>query len=437
MGRGVGMRVLVVGLVVLVLLVPLTLLRGLVAERQARAMEVAHEVAAASSGPQRLLGPLLVVDTEVERVVARTVGEGAAAREEPTVRTEARQRLTPPRQLSMQARIESEPRGRSLFSTLLLHGSHEIRASFQPPVLEPGERVVGARLVLGLGDARGLGAIALRVDDRAAAVEPGTGVRWLPQGVHAPLAAMPEAPLEVAIALQLSGTGALQVVPVGDETRVAFDSDWPHPGFIGDRLPDAPHITDQGFQARWATTRLSGGFQQAQARCGAEAEHCPAVEATAFGVRLVQPVDRYLMTERAMKYGLVVLVLVFGSVFLVEVLQKRSLHPIQYGLVGLALAVFFLLLLSLAEHLGFGLAYLLAASACSALVAVYLAGALASRGGGWLALGGLGALYGLLYLLLRSQDHALLLGSLLLFALLAALMLGTRRMRWQGMAPGG
>lgn len=160
------------------------------------------------------------------------------------------------------------------------------------------------------------------------------------------------------------------------------------------------------------------------------------MEATAFGVRLVQPVDRYLMTERAMKYGLVVLVLVFGSVFLVEVLQKRSLHLIQYGLVGLALAVFFLLLLSLAEHLGFGLAYLLAASACSALVAVYLAGALASRGGGWLALGGLGALYGLLYLLLRSQDHALLLGSLLLFALLAALMLGTRRMRWQGMAPG-
>ena len=158
---------------------------------------------------------------------------------------------------------------------------------------------------------------------------------------------------------------------------------------------------------------------------------------TGFAVRLVEPVDRYLMTERAMKYALLFLALVFGAVFLVEALSSRPVHAVQYGLTGLGMAMFYLLLLSLSEHLGFGLAYAIAAGACASLLAYYLAGVLGSRRRGLAFGAGLAGLYGVLYLLLRSEDFALLVGSAVLFAALATAMVLTRRVDWSalGRAP--
>jgi inner membrane protein len=175
---------------------------------------------------------------------------------------------------------------------------------------------------------------------------------------------------------------------------------------------------------------LSSRVQQALAACHPMGDACEEAGAGAFGVKLVDPVDRYLMTERAMKYALLFLALVFGAVFLVEALAARPVHAVQYALTGLAMAMFYLLLLSLSEHIGFGPAYATAATACSALIGYYLGGVL---GGGWrgLAFGaGLATLYGLLYVLLRSEDHALLVGAGVLFAALATVMALTRRVDW-------
>jgi len=154
-------------------------------------------------------------------------------------------------------------------------------------------------------------------------------------------------------------------------------------------------------------------------------------------VALVDPVDRYLKTDRAMKYALLFLALVFGAVFFIEVLKGVAVHPLQYGLTGLALAIFFLLLLALSEHLGFGPAYGLAALACVGLIATYMGGVLGSRRRGLGFAGLLGLLFGLLFGLLQSEDYALLIGALALFAALSTVMLLTRRLNWYRLNDGG
>nr|MDZ4048112.1 cell envelope integrity protein CreD [Pseudoxanthomonas sp.] len=280
-------------------------------------------------------------------------------------------------------------------------------------------------------DNRGVQALEVKLDGQPLAVEAGSRVGWLPEGLHAgvPLSVLNKA-FNVEIKVDLTGTSHLGWLPVGAETTVQASADWPHPGFDGRHLPLGSDITDEGFKARWAVSRLSSRVPQMLANCGPELTHCEGLDEGRFGVRLVDPVDRYLMTDRAMKYALLFLGLVFGAVFLVEALASRPVHLVQYGLTGLALAMFYLLLLSLSEHIGFGPAYALAAASCSGLLAYYLSGVLGGRRAG-LGFGmGLATLYGLLYALLGSEDYALLVGAAVLFAALASVMALTRRVDW-------
>lgn len=433
MRSGVGVRLGLVGLVMLVLMVPVTMLRGLVAERQARAAEVATEIAEASSHAQRLLGPMLLVEYEERRLHVRTVTEAGVEREVSEVKTERRRELVLPDRLRVDNELQTERRGRSLFSTLLVHADTDLQAAFTLPSTPPPDtRPLRLWLVMGLGDNRGLGSLEVSVGGRTHAPQPGTGVGWLEQGVHVPLPLdlLQQRRLEVAANMTLSGTGSMHWLPAGSDTEVHAHGSWPHPGFTGDRLPVSPSVGADGFRAKWSVSRLASQAQQAIVRCGADAPHCPAALDASFGVRLVEPVDRYLMTERAMKYALLVLALVLGAVFVLEVTQRRPVHPVQYGLTGLALAMFFLLLLSLSEHIGFGAAYLVAAGASTALISAYLSALQQGRAGRWIVPLALGALYGLLYGLLQSEDYALLMGSIALFGLLAALMLATRHLDW-------
>lgn len=435
---GIGVKLAVVGGLALLLMIPVAMLRGLVHERQQRAFEVREEIAQSSSRAQWISGPMLLLVTEFEHEEVRRVTEDGVQREVTQRRMERQGRLVLPETLELTAHLDTERRGRSLFSALLIHAGLEVGAGFRMPELPDGHSPVRVSLVLGLGDSRGLRELSLEADGRALRPEPGTGVNWLGQGVHFPLSldVLRQDRMQVRGRLALSGTESVHVLPVGGETRVRITGAWPHPGFVGDSLPIAPTVGPDGFEAEWRVNRLASQAQQAVQRCGVSAQHCGDATGAAFGVRLVEPVDRYLMTDRAMKYALLVLVLVFGTVFFIEVLQRRALHPLQYGLTGLALAMFFLLLLSLAEHIGFGLAYLLASTACVGLISTYLAGVLGSRRDGLVAAGALGGLYGLLFGLLQSEDYALLMGSLALFAFLACLMLATRRVDWSRLGGG-
>lgn len=227
----------------------------------------------------------------------------------------------------------------------------------------------------------------------------------------------------VELELRLDGSRMLSVVPVGDDTHIALRSSWPHPSFSGAFLPNERRVDAQGFDARWAVSSLASDAQRQLRNDG-------AVESQAVTVSLVDPVDTYTQADRASKYGVLFVLLTFVGFILFELIKSLRIHPLQYLMVGLALAIFFLLLISLSEHIAFWKAYLVSAVACIGLQAVYLANVLGhwKRGLGFAAL--LTVLYGALYGLLVSENNALLMGSLLLFVILALAMWVTRRVDW-------
>jgi inner membrane protein len=431
-----GRKLLAIGGLILLLLIPLALLDGLVDERQQRAAEVVADIAQASANAQRITAPLLRL--EVERVVRRMERVGGDERLplQPVDHTEVDTLLVAADAVEVEATLGTETRRRGLFEARIFQQKADVKARFRVPALRevPGQlsaRIRDARWVLGLGDNRGINALTVAANGRPLQPEPGTGVAWLPEGVQATLpgALASGAVIDTTATLGLTGTSQLAWLPVAEDFRWQLAGDWPHPRFAGFALPIERDVRADGFRAEWRLSSLASQAPQRLAACGPEAL-CPGLEATAVSLELLDPVDRYLMTDRAMKYALLFLGLVFGAVFLLEVLRGAAVHPLHYLLVGLALALFFLLLLALAEHVGFGLAYALAAGACIALIGYYLSGVLggAKRGLGLAAL--LGALYGALYGLLQSEDHALLLGAVLLFGVLAATMALTRRIDW-------
>lgn len=430
----IGLKLGLVGFLLLLLLVPLVMLNGLVSERQQRGAEVALNIARSSAGAQDLVGPLLLVEAQKITEKKRVVSRDGHLTQETEQASETVHYLVSPATLAVDNRLRFERRGRSLFTVPLYHGALALKGEFrhQPQVVDGVPlRPVRAWLVLGLGDNRGVRSLTIKLDGRPVSADPGTRIGWLPEGLSAPvpLAAL-DRPMAFDAALDLSGTGHLSWLPVGAETIVTASGAWPHPAFEGRHLPETPRIDDAGFTARWTVSRLSSRVQQVLAGCLPSHGDCPGLAEGRFSLRLVEPVDRYLMTDRAMKYALLFLALMFGAVFLVEALAARPVHFVQYGLTGLAMAMFYLLLLSLSEHIGFGPAYATAAAACSALIGYYLSAVLGGAGRGLAFGAGLATLYGLLYVLLRSEDHALLVGAGVLFAALAAVMALTRRVDW-------
>lgn len=266
----------------------------------------------------------------------------------------------------------------------------------------------------------------------------GVDATGAPNGIHTDLGVMPanKTPVtrEFRIVLSLMGTKRLDIVPVGAATTVALASAWPHPSFTGRILPDSgTRIFKEGFTAQWRTSHFATNLSQLHQRC-VQSRQCDAFNQHSLTVSFIQPVDLYQSVARSVKYGFLFIGLTFAAFFLFEVLKRLAIHPVQYALVGLALAIFFLLLISLSEHLGFATAYAIAAASCVALIAYYVAHVLGSMRRGALFGLALSALYGLLYVLLRVEDHALLMGSLLVFACIASAMVATRRVDWYAVA---
>ena len=229
------------------------------------------------------------------------------------------------------------------------------------------------------------------------------------------------------LSFNLAGTQSLQFLPLARTVQVHSRGNWRDPGFTDGFLPIERHLDRNGFTARWQVLNFNRSYGD---RWFQDTTPTATLLDSGLGIELVQPVDIYQRATRAVKYGGLFIALSFLTLFLVEALQRRPVHPIQYGLMGLAMSVFYLLLLAFSEHLGFLWAYVIAATALCVLMGSYLAGALRSARAGAASAGILGATYALLYLLVTSENYALLAGSLALFALLATVMLLTRRFDW-------
>jgi inner membrane protein len=431
--KSLALKLLVIlGLTVL-LLVPLAFISGLTNERERHRDEVVKDIAASSANEQQVTGPLLVVPY-VHTV--RTWTDDPKSGQRVQRETEERGALHfLPERLEVTGELRTERRFRGIYEARLYTLQGELAGHFMVPENYglPAARLAEYRLeaptlALGISDVRGIrNDVPLVVNGQPLRFEAGSGSAVLGTGLHAtvPMAARHDFKLN----LTLQGTSALHFTPVARETEVNLEADWPHPSFTGDYLPVERTVTDRGFAARWQASFFSTNIQQLLVAC-ADDGACEGFNGRRFSVSFIDPVDHYAKMGRAVNYALLFVTLTFAAFFLFEVLRRLVIHPVQYALVGVALALFFLLLLSLSEHIGFTRAYLVSASACVGLLGFYIRHVLGgfARGAGFAA--GLAALYGLLFLLLRMEDYALLVGSLLLFGTLAVVMVLTRHIDW-------
>jgi inner membrane protein len=274
--------------------------------------------------------------------------------------------------------------------------------------------------------------------------EQGTDLFAFRSGLHAPLGAMPMASAQqvtFSFDLGLDGIERQHFVPVAKNSQISIKSNWPHPQFGGRFLPSPKNrqIDAQGFNVAWNISSLATNAQTQLSSIEGEfkvPDSAPLGQVDRFSVGFIEPVNVYSQSDRATKYGLLFVALTFAAFFIFEILKSLPIHPVQYLLVGLALVIFFLLLVGLAEHIAFWMAYVIASAACIALTSFYLTWVLRSAAR---ALGfgvALTLLYGALYGLLNSENNALVLGSILLFAVLAAVMVVTRKVDWYQVGKG-
>jgi inner membrane protein len=424
-----ALKAALVGFLTLVLLIPLAMINGTIKERANYRQEAVAKIAESFAGPQLLAGPVLVlpyVETRSETAL------DALGKPFERQKRESGHWLFFPKTMALDGELFPSTRNLGLHEVRVYELRSQLQAGFdvQVPSDPNGVRELGLPyLSFSIADVRGLvGSPSLQVDGAALALKQGNGGHRAGRGLHATLARPAAAGERLRLSLRfdskLGGTESLQVAPLADSNRISLHSSWPHPQFSGRFLPHAREIGAGGFRASWDVSSLASAAL-AQYTQGSEDA---ALETLQLG--LVDPVNVYTQADRASKYGVLFVLLTFVGFFMFELLKQLPIHPIQYGLVGLALAIFFLLLLSLSEHVAFWIAYLLAAGACIGLLGTYLSAVLKSHARGWGFAGALTLLYGALYGLLVSEDNALVLGSLMLFAILAAIMLATRRIDW-------
>ena len=444
-----------IALVGLMLLFVLMRIEGLVQERKARGDEAVRGVEHSHAAAQSVLGPLMQRTCSEEWDTATGVGKDRVVT---TSKREFTLQQLPSR-LAIDSRTKSDPLWRGLFKINAWVGHFTVAADFaslvplQPQLEHPDGRLKcdAPVLLVALSDVRGVRSAVVSADGQALAVLPGTTSAVYASGLHSSLASTRVdgdagvKPLSVRVELDLIGTSQLAWVPAAENLRWTLNSDWPHPSFGGQFSPEQREVRADGFSATW---NLSALATRAPADVAKGLGLCEPVSVSAEGrespdgfaksdkcldlmaIGFVDPVNPYVLSDRAVKYDLLFIVLTFIAVALIEVLSGRRVHPVQYLLVGLALSLFFLLLLSLSEHLPFAQAYAAAASACAVLLGVYATSMLGRKGAGLLFGLGIALLYGLLYALLQMEQNALVIGSVMLFAALATVMLLTRRIDW-------
>ena len=436
----------------LVLCIPLSEIQGLIRERGDSQRSAAEELAQTHVGAQTLAAPYLLVPyVERWREPVRD-DKGQITGEELRQRQDVA--IVFPKTQTMQGALATQERYRGIFQVPVDRQTAKEQGEIPPfdvdslphsvegSQIEVGGEAGAPVLVLSMSDLRGLeGAPQLEAAGQALTLE-----RGLPRA--AAQSALAAGSVQAALSGQaldtwqqgqalpyvldmtLAGQSHLAVAPRGEDTTAQLSSAWPHPGFGGRFLAAERTVSDTGFEAHW---RISSLTTQARAQLAAALKQEKAANLErleTFDVTLTQPVNVYSMSERAAKYGGLFIALVIMAAFMVELFKRLRLHPVQYGLVGLSIAVFFLLLLALSEKMAFAWAYAGAAAASVALLGLYFSAVLggAQRGGALAAY--VAVLYAALYGLLASENNALLLGALLVFAMLAALMLGTRHVDW-------
>lgn len=424
------LKAILVAVLIFLLLIPLGMVAHLIHERQGTRAAAEHEVSDKWGSRQTLGGPILVIPYAVRRVDANG---------QQHVETSFATLL--PRSLETEGELEPEIRYRGIFEVplytahLRFHGTFALDKISELRIPDSDIHWADALLSVSVPDPRGIReTVRLQWENSGLDFEPGAGTGSVfSTGIHALvgklLGARPDrsTPASFQFELAVNGSRELALLPVGQDTRLKLSSSWPDPSFTGAFLPDTRTVTASGFTADWQLYYLGRSYPQ-QWRSGEVDANL--LQGSAAGVDLILPVDEYHKSMRSAKYGILFLVLTFGAYFLFEMLGRLRIHPFQYLLIGFALVLFYALLVSLSEHVGFDAAYAIAAVATVGLITGYN-GFVLGRAGRVVGIGALlGGLYLYLYVLLQLEDYALLLGATGLFVTLATVMWITRRVNW-------
>ncbi len=437
MNRVLLIKITLIAVLILLLTIPLAMIRGVISERSYYRNDARNSIAESWTGAQRFLGPIVVVPYRIQH--ERKVWDKNSEQYETELWYEAKRIYLLPEELTLRGQLATEERSRGLYEVPVYRTDLQLTGSFQSqPVVELAR---GSRdpiewdspyLAVTVEDIRGVvSQPQLNWQGTTQEFLSGSGLPKIDGGMHAPLPLFPSAEAgryEFSFALRLHGMESLQFSPVGKSTSVILDADWPHPSFSGRYLPSERTIDNDHFSARWQVSSFSSDMARALALL--EEGNSAEFLTNTFGVSLVSPVDIYQQTDRAIKYGLMFVTLTFVVFFLFEVMKRLRLHPMHYLLVGSALTLFYLLLIALSEHIAFAGAYGIAAVACVGLIGFYVSAVLQSWLRALAVTGLLAILYAMLYFILQSEDNALLMGALLLFAVLSLVMVVTRKVDW-------
>jgi inner membrane protein len=428
----VTLKAVMIGAIVLLLLVPLAMLRGLVSERAALREQAYERVAEGWGGNSVVGGPMLIVPVQQRRV------ENVNGQEVTRLARNDVYLLPARLEMRVDLKLQDEPRYVGIYAVPVYLADIHVTGEFDFPALKERAAIAGpdiqylwnqSRLLLPLSQVRSLREVtqatfagqALKLGPGGPAVyrgiETGVDLSQLVQGASSAF----------EFRTVVAGSRDLSVLPLGSTTTLQVHSNWPHPSFHGAFLPAEHTITAAGFDARWQVLELNRSYRQVWSEF--EVNEAGLAESS-FGVGLYQAVDVYQRGERAVKYALLFIALTFLTFFAWEQVTRNPMHPLQYLLIGFALSIFYLLLIALSEHISFAAAYVTAAVALVVLIGVYIAGALRSSIRGVVAGVAMSGVYALLYALVLSEDYALLLGAIVLFVALAAVMLVTRRIDW-------
>lgn len=413
---------LLIGALTLLMLIPAALIQDLVYERQSRQEEVINEVSNKWAHAQTIKAPVLMIPYLIQEV-----------RPDKSVVNVKKYAFLTPDKLNIDTKVSTEKRHRSIFDVSVYRTNLELNGSFAPIDLVGSGIPASAiyeneiRLVCGISDIRGLDEeVSAELNDVPGNLDASLPANELiSSGLSKIVQWDRKQPLQFHIRMRLRGSNELNFVPLAKSNQIDMTANWKHPSFSGNFLPVSHEaINDSSYHARWNVLQVSSGIPTLIT------DQNVSLQETALGVRFLQPADGYGKTQRSAKYAILFVALTFTVFFFMEVLRKKQIHPLQYLLVGLALCIFYTLLLSFTEYCGFNLSYAVAATATILLIGLYVRSIFNSIRIGLSFAAALAGLYTYIFVLIQLEDWALLFGSVGLFLILALIMFVSRKIDW-------
>jgi inner membrane protein len=431
LSHSASVKVFTIGFLILVLLIPLSMIKGVIYERDQTGQAAKQDIQRTWGNPQFVAGPVLVIPYSAVHTTSK--GEEFVTRSHLYLLPES---------LEIDGDIEPEIRYRGIHNVPVYTATLSLSGTFPNTWLSemniPEQHIDwnGAFVALGVSDGRAITEIpSIGIANQSVRFESGgKQIADLPPQIIAPIgktmtAEQMASKLSFEIDLNLNGSESLRFLPAGDTSNVTLRSSWQSPSFSGNYLPEGREITEDGFSATW---HISSIGRSLPSRWTELSGISASTNESTFGVDLYRPISVYRLTERATKYGVLFIGLTFVAYFLFEIVAGLRLHPLQYLLVGFANSLFYLLLLSLSEHIGFGWAYVLSCVASCALITGYSLSVLGDRQRSLIMTAILLLLYSFLYMTLKAESYAMLVGSIGLWVSLAVVMYLTRRIDWYG-----